>query len=166
MELKSAFKKLEESNDFKNWSSKNPDDFLSYAFKIIENNKQEPWQLGFYHKTTDKITSFIINDSIKIQEEEEIFKKPDMKIMPLEIKKATIPFENILKKAKEFQKNKYPKELASKTIAILQNLEEYGTIWNITYVTHSFKTLNMKINPETGEILHHDLESLMDFVKK
>ena len=49
---------------------------------------------------------------------------------------------------------------------ILQNLGEFGNIWNITYVTHSFKTLNIKINAENGKILHHSLDSLMDFVKK
>ena len=56
--------------------------------------------------------------------------------------------------------------MARKTIVILQNLSEFGNIWNITYVTHSFKTLNMKINAENGKILHHDIVSLMDFVKK
>ena len=74
--------------------------------------------------------------------------------------------EKLLKKAEEFKKEKYPNELVSKTIAILQNLDEYGTIWNTTYVMHSFKTLNMKISPENGKILHHSLESLMDFIKK
>ena len=69
-------------------------------------------------------------------------------------------------KPEEFQKKKYPKELVSKTITILQNLEQFGTVWNITFVMHSFRTLNMKINPESGEILHHNLESLMDFVKE
>ena len=101
-----------------------------------------------------------------MQQEEEIFKKPDTEVKPIEIEKAKLLFEKILKKAEEFQKKKYPKELVSKTIAILQNLEQFGTVWNITFVMHSFRTLNMKINPESGEILHHNLESLMDFVKE
>src|SRR3989344_2954245 len=162
MGLKSLLKKLKKSNYFIEWSKSNPDNFFSYAFKTIENDKESPWQFGFYHKSTDKMTTFILeNNSVEIQEEEEIFKKPDMKVMPIDIKKIKMPFEKILKKAEELQKNEYPKELISKTIAILQNLEEYATIWNITYVTQSFKTLNIKVNPENGKIISHDLESLM-----
>ena len=167
MELNLALKKLKESKEFKEWNNKNQDNFFSYAFKMLENSKSIPWQLGFYHKTTDKVMTFIVDETeIKIQQEEEIFKKPDMEVKQIDIKKVKISFEKILKKAEEFKKEKYPKELVSKTIAILQNLEEYGTVWNITYVTHSFKTLNMKINSENGKILHHNLESLMDFIKK
>jgi len=167
MGLKSLLKKLKKSNYFIEWSKSNPDNFFSYAFKTIENDKESPWQFGFYHKSTDKMTTFILeNNSVEIQEEEEIFKKPDMKVMPIDIKKIKMPFEKILKKAEELQKNEYPKELISKTIAILQNLEEYATIWNITYVTQSFKTLNIKVNPENGKIISHDLESLMSLIKK
>ena len=167
MELKSALKKLKESKEFNDWNNKNSDNFLSYAFKTLEGNSESPWQFGFYHSKTDRMTTFIINqDSIEIQKEEEIFKKPDMKVNPLETAKAKIPFKDILKKAEKFRKEKYPKELVSRTIAILQNLEEYGNIWNMTYVMHSFKTLNMKVNPEDGKTISHNLESLMNFIKK
>ena len=167
MELKQALEKLKESKEFKDWNKKNSDNFLSYAFKNLEGNNESPWQFGFYHSTTDKMTTFITDQgSIEMQKEEEIFKKPDMKVKPLETVKAKIPFKDILKKAEKFRKEEYPKELVSKTIAILQNLEEYGDIWNMTYVMHSFKTLNMKVNPENGKIISHNLESLMNFIKK
>jgi len=167
MDLKPALKKLKQSREFKDLSKKNKDICFSYALIMLENNKSIPWQFGFYHKSTDKMITFIVDkDEIKIEKEEEIFKKPGMEVKPLDIEKAKIPYNEILKKAEEFKKNKYPKELVSKTIAILQNLEQYGNIWNITYVTHSFKTLNMKINAENGEIIDHNLQSLMDFVEK
>jgi hypothetical protein len=88
-----------------------------------------------------------------------------MQIRPLDIKKMKIPLNKILRKIKEFQKEKYSKELVNKIIVILQNLQDYGNIWNITYITHSFKTLNIKVNAENGEILHHSIDSLMSFVK-
>jgi hypothetical protein len=167
VELKSVLKKLEQSKEFMAWNKESPDTYLSYAFKTIENDKESFWQFGFYRKSTDKITTFIINDDcIEMQPEEEIFKKPDMEVKPLSIDNAKIALKEILKKTKEFQKENYPKELVNKTIAILQNMDEFGNIWNITYITHSFKTLNMKVNPENGEILSHNLASLMDFIKK
>jgi len=164
MDLKLALEKLKQSNEFKNL---NKNIYFSCALIMLENDKSGPWQLGFYHKSTDKMITFIVdNDEIKMEKEEEIFKKPGMEVNKVDIEKATIPCNEILKTAKEFQKNKYPQELINKTIAILQNLNEYGNIWNITYVTHSFKTLNMKINAESGDIITHNLQSLMSLVKK
>ena len=163
MDLDQSLKKLKESKQFKDWSKKNPQTFFSYALKPSDN---DTLQLGFYNKKTDKMTTFVLNKEIEMQQEEEIFKKPDMEVNPIEMEKVKIPYDEIFKKAEQFQKKKYPKELVNKTIAILQNLKEYGNIWNITYVMHSFKTLNMKINPENGEIIDHNLQSLMDFVEK
>jgi len=166
MDLKLALEKIKQNKEFKNLN-KNKDIYFSYALIMLENDKSGPWQLGFYHKSTDKMITFIVDkDEINMKKEEEIFKKPGMEVKKVDIEKAKIPYNEILKTAKEFQKKNYPKELVSKTIAILQNLDEYGNIWNITYVTDSFKTLNMKINAENGKIISHNLESLMSLVEK
>ena len=164
MELNQALDKLKQSKDFKDM---NKDTFFSYALIMQENNQTGKWQLGFYNKSTDKMITFVVdNNEIKMEKEEEIFKKPETQVNEVDLKKAKIAYIEILKKAEEFQKKEYPKELVSKTIAILQNLEEFGTIWNITYVTLTFNTLNMKINPENGKIINHKLESLMSFAKE
>jgi len=166
MELKSALKKLRESKEFKEWNSKNKDTFFSYAFALLD-NKNNSWQLGFYHKSTDKIKNFIVNENnIEMQKEEDIFKKPGIEVKQIDIEEVKLPFKKILKITEEFQKKKYSNELINKTIAILQNLEEYGNIWNITYITHSFSTLNIKVNAENGKILYHSIDSIMSFVKK
>ena len=167
MELKQAFEKVSKSKEYKDLIKENNDIFFSYALMTIEKNEASSWQLGFYNKATDKITTFVIGkNEIAVQKEEEVFKKPGMEVKPIEMEKAKLKFNEIITKAEKFKKEEYPKETISKTISILQNLEDYGTIWNITFVTDSFKTLNMKINPENGEVLHHALEPLMSFVKK
>ena len=167
MDLMSALKRLKQSKEFSSLGEKIEGIYFSYAMTMLENNKSTPWRLGFYHKSTDKMMTFIVDEGeIKMEKEEEIFKKPGMEVKKVDIEKIKIPYDEILKKAEEFRKNKHPHELARKTIVILQNLGEFGNIWNITYVTHSFNTLNIKINTENGKILHHSLESLMDFVKK
>jgi len=166
MEIKPALTKLRKSKEFLDWNDKNKDIFLSYVFKLIENKKIDSWQFGFYHKNSDKITTFIVDDVINIQEDNEIFKKPDVPVLPIDLEKVQLNSEDILKITKEFQKKEYPRELISKTIAILQNIQKFGNIWNITYVMSSFNTLNIKINAENGKILQHKLESLMSFVKE
>lgn len=167
MELKATLEQLKESKEFKDWDKKNPGVFFSYALTMLEDNIEQSWQFGFYNKSTDKMMTFIIGqNTIETNEEEEIFKKPDTEVKPIEIKSIKISFKDILKKASDFQKKKYSKELPNKTIAILQNLEKYDTIWNITYITQSFSTINLKINPESGKIVNDSIESIMGFIKK
>ena len=85
MEFKQAFKKLNESKEFEDIRKKSEDTFFSYALKMLEENKEHPWQFGFYHKSTDKIFTFIVSkDNIEINKEEEIFKKPQTKVNPVD----------------------------------------------------------------------------------
>ncbi len=166
MELKEAINKLDKNSEFKQWKQKNPDAFFSYALKILEENTEQPWNLGFYRKSTDKVATFIVDEKIDMQEEEEIFKKPDTEVKLIETEKAKMPFSDILGKVKGFTDKTYPNELIKKTIAILQNLEKYGTVWNITHITHSFNTINIKAGAEDGRILYNNIESIMGLIKK
>ena len=88
MELKEALGKLEESKEFKAWNKKTQDTFFSYAMKVIEENQEQPWNFGFYRKSTDKIVAFTIDKEIEKQEEEEIFKQEDTEVKPIQIKEA------------------------------------------------------------------------------
>ncbi len=166
MDLKPALKLLEESKDYKDWHKKNKNTSFSYAFRIPQEMPDE-WQLGFYDKKKDKITTFVVNGSaISMRAEEEIFKREETKISGIEIEKVNITFEGAIGKASEFQSKNYPKDKSVKTIAILQNISSYGNIWNITYITESFNTLNMKIDASNGRVLEHSLSSVLSFKKE
>ena len=72
------------------------------------------------------------------------------------------PLEKIADKLK---REKYKNETLTKKIIILQNLKEFGHIWNLTFLTSSFKTLNIKIDANSGKILKKKLASLITFTK-
>ena len=164
MDLKPAIQKLEKSPDFMKWHKKHKGTYFSYAFKILEEMGSNDWQLGFYDSKKDKITTFmLLGDNIKIRPEEEIFKKEETKVSEVQLDKVNLGFDNVIAKANEFQNKNYPKDKSVKTIAILQNIPEFGNIWNITYVTEAFNTLNMKIDASTGKILEHNLSSILSF---
>lgn len=166
MELIPALKKLEDSTAFKKWHNKNRSTYFSYAFKIPQEMPNQ-WQLGFYNKKKDKITTFVIEeDSIGIRPEEEVFKKEGTNVNKIQIVDVRLTFDNAIAKADEFQKKTFPKDRSAKTIVILQNTSELGNIWNITYVTEAFNTLNMKINASTGEIIEHKLSPVLSFRKQ
>ena len=167
MELDEAFKKLQQSREFRSWNKENKDVFASFALKMLENGKEDDWHFGFYHESTEKIATFILgNDKIEFIQEEEIFKKPDDKIIPIDFKKSKISLKKILEHTSKALKDKYPSELVNKTIAILQNVDENGTIWNITYLTNSYKTINFIVNPENIKIIRESMESLTSLIKK
>ena len=167
MELKDSFKKLQESQDFRKWRQKNKNAYFSYAFKIPQEMGLNDWQLGFYDEKKDKITTFVVeNENIKVRPEEEIFKKEETKVEGIQLNKVKLTFDNAIEKANEFQQKNFPKDKSVKTIAILQNIGKFGNIWNITYITGAFNTLNMKINASNGEVLEHNASSVFSFRKE
>lgn len=167
MELKLALEKLEKSQDFRKWRQKNRNAYFSYAFKIPQEMGLNEWQLGFYDKKKDRITTFVVeNENIKIRPEEEIFKKEETKVMRIQLEKVRLTLDNAIEKANEFQQKNFPKDKSIKSIAILQNISKLGNIWNITYITEAFNTLNMRIDASTGKILEHSLSSVFSFRKE
>ncbi len=160
MEFKEALKKLESSKEYKEFSKKNKACYLSYAFIMIDESVKEEWQIGYYNPKDDKVSTFAINEKITQNPEAEIF-KDDKKVLKLELADVKITLEKALDIAEKTQKEKYSPHTPFKKIIILQKLE-IGQVWNITYVTNTFKTLNMKIDSSSGKVLK---DELIDFFK-
>lgn len=167
MDIKPALEKLEKSDSFRKWRQKNKSTYFSYAFKIPQEMSASDWQLGFYNAKKDKITTFVIaGDNVNIRMEEEIFKKEGAKVNEVELGNVNLDFDGAMSKAHEFQERNFPKDRSIKTIAILQNIQELGNIWNITYITETFNTLNIKIDASSGKVLEHNLSSVFSFRKE
>ena len=170
MEIKEIISKLQDDAVFKDWQKKNKSAYLSYLFRIYEDtsneNKWGNWQLGYYEPNDDTLATFILEkDKVTLQDHEEVFKKPDTKVKELEIEKIKIDYKQSLDIAREFQKENYTHEIIARIICILQNLEEFNNVWNITYITLAFNTINIKIDGVTGKVLEHKLTSLLNFAE-
>ncbi len=160
MEIKKVIKNLCSHPEFKEWEKNNKECYLVHTFKMPDDTNENIWQIGYYDKKKDKITTFFIeNNDIKIIPETEIYKREKKAIKKLNIDKLKVSMNDALNKANDLLKNKY-KEYAVKTILILQNLDE-GFVWNITFVTGSLKTLNVKIDAANGKTVKHELISLI-----
>jgi hypothetical protein len=161
MQIKDMIKKLETSKEFKAWRRKHKSEYLVHIFKMVDQANKDSWQVGYYNKAKDQITTCLIDTNIQIVPETEIFRKEKHVIKKLDLSKIKVDFKQALNTAVELQKDKYPNEPPVKIIAILQNLDKQ--LWNITFVTASFKTLNIKINAQSKYIESDDLASLVDF---
>ena len=166
MNFREVLKKIESSKEFKEYKKQNKDSFLADIFTIIKEKENFDWQLDYYSKSRDKITSFVIQDKEIVKKEAEIFRKDDSEIIKLNLNNVKIPVEKALGDI-----NKKTKEKPNEIIIALQVINKRET-WNITYLTTSFRTLNTKIDAKSGKILSQDEASLFetlrlgDFMKK
>jgi len=160
--ISQIIKKIEASAVFKEWKDLNKDYYLVHAFLMIDPSIKEEWQIGYYSRKKDKIVTFVVNKEITKNPEEKVFKKSGM-VKKLDMSKVKIPYEKALKTAEKFQKEHYKAHDTEKKIIILQNLEEQ--IWNLTFISKAFSTLNIKINAENGKVLSHNLTNLFSVDK-
>ena len=167
MQFKEALKNLESSQEFKEWKKKNTEDYLVHGFATLAGYSDEPfnWQIGYYNKKTDKITPFDVGENVIIGEPSDAFKKTDS-IEELDIKKVKISLAEAIKKAEHKQKEEYSRQTPMKIFCVIQNYEKYREIWNITLITTTMNTLNIKINPSTGKIVEDKLTALMSFAQE
>ena len=162
MDIQEALSAVESDKKFSKWRKKNKTAYLSHAFKMFQDEHKE-WQLGYYEPKNEKITTFLVSpNGVEPRPAEEVFKKEEH-VNRLEIPSNLLPLRDVMVKTNEFQQQNYPKDKSMKTIALLQSLPDYGSVWNITLVTQAFNTLNMKIHPTTGAIIDHKMSSIFSF---
>ncbi len=159
MDFKQELKRLQSSNEFKEWKKTNKQSYLVHGFIMVKEDKKTAWQIGYYDKAKDRVTSFFMEDQIKISPAAEVFKKQGT-VKELDLDKIKINLDKALKIAEKEQKKH--KEVIAETIAIIQNLD-IGTVWNITYLTRSLNAINSKINAINGKILHQAKTSFLQY---
>ena len=165
MQVKEFIEKLENHPEFKEWKKKNQKSYLAHLFKMVDNLNKGIWQIGYYNED-GTITTFIIEDKdIKIIPEQEIFQKKKRKVHKIDLSKVKLDVDKALEIAKDFQTKNLSGNEPTKIMLILQNIAD-NNIYNITYITKSFNTLNMKIDAITGKIISHEITPMMQFKGK
>ena len=155
--LKNAYKDLIHSQEFKNSG------FLCGAFLMcnIEELEQTNWQLDFYNKESDTITSYFMENDIKVAENSEIFKEEGKEIEELKLEDVKTNFEDIKKQLDEILEKR--NESVVKITIIVQ--KQIHPIWNILYITKKFNLLNIRINAIDGKLIDEKTVPLLSFEK-
>lgn len=163
MDINKVINDVESSKEFKTLE---PDHYLVHIFRMMDADKSEDCQVGYYNKKSDKIIVFdYLEGSVKMMPPEEAFKEKNY-IAALDLSKVKISMDDALNTAQQVVKENYPAHLLSKAIVLLQKLPEFGQIWNITVITHTFQVINIKIDSETGKTIKHSMESLLGWKKE
>ncbi|MGV8141545.1 MAG: hypothetical protein ACP5NW_03845, partial [Candidatus Woesearchaeota archaeon] len=143
---------IESSDEFKIFIDKNPHYYLVHVFRIIDNDNLGNWQIGYYSKDTDKIVVFEYNNDLVMMHAPEDALKKEEYINRLDLGALKIREDDVLRICEDTLKDEYPKEIANKRIILLQNLPEFGQVWNITIVTLAFSIINVKVGADSGNV--------------
>jgi hypothetical protein len=164
MQLQEKLSELEKSDEFASWKKDNKNSYLAHVFRMFDEENKNIWQFGYYNKD-DTITTFMSESgSVKKTPEQNIFKKDKAKVPKLDVKSISVDFLDAMKIADSVYSEKYSKHPLLKSFAILQKIGE-ECVFNVTYVTQTFNTLNIHIGAADGQIKKEKLASLMDMVK-
>ncbi len=125
----------------------------------MEKLEDAVWQIDFYDENSDKITSYMMDKEIKVNENSEAFKKPETKVEELNIKEVKTSFDEAYKKSKKIIESKA--EEPEKVIVLLQ--KQKIPVWNISFITKKFNILNVRINASNGRLMEEKLISLLSF---
>jgi len=162
MDLHETLAKLTKHHVFKDWHAKNKDYFLAHAFVMLDEPNKGIWQIGFYNPEKERMTTFITSDKdVQHTEEQEVL-RTEAAIDPLKPEDVTFSVEEALATAKKCRDENYRGEMVLKEFFIIQHAEGHA-MFNITYFTQSLKTINIKIDAKTGEIIKHSRQSLAEF---
>ncbi len=155
MEFRQALEQAEQSQVFKNWRQKHPEAFLAHAFC-----QEGEWQIGFLDKETMGV--FMIGENETIVKETNEILKTGQEILPLDLTGVKAGSDTALQSALEIARKSYPGETALKTFFIIQQTPS-GAIFNVTFFTKGFKTINIKMSAKDCSLVKHSIDKLFDF---
>jgi len=168
-EFKELISKLEKSSEFKEQKKQSPDMFLAHVFVMFDDANKDLYQLGYYVKKTQNIITFIVKfedgkiKSIETVQGSDIL-RTGAEIKKLDLEKVKLSSKKVFEIAENLKKEKYSSEPVSKAFLILQNLDD-KQVFNFTFMTASFKTINIKILSDEGAIVGSSLKNLINILK-
>ncbi|MBN2457519.1 hypothetical protein JXB31_00120 [Candidatus Woesearchaeota archaeon] len=151
--------RLESSEEFNIWKKDNPGFYLAHMFLMTGH---EP-QLGYYNKETDTVVTFDISERITVNPASEVFKESGI-IEELSVDGVVLGTDAADTIARDVMDREYPGQAIDKEIVILQVLSGIA-VYNITFITKSFCTINIRVNAKTKEVISHEKRSIMDLRK-
>ncbi len=157
--LKKIIAKVQENKLFADYKQSHPAAFLAHVF--VQDNSV---QIGFYDTQSQLMTTFLVEgEKIECMPDQEVLRK-EGDIVKLDIDRVSLEPFGANKIFLETAKKEYPKEILQKIFIILQQIAD-EPIYNITALTASLNTVNIKLSAVDGNIIKTSCERLMQEFK-
>jgi len=120
--------------------------YLAYVFV-----QEEVVQVGFFDSKTQLMTTFVVSgERVDVIEDQEILRK-EGDLLPLDLARCVLSLEQAKDIFAKVHKEKYAVEVLKSVFVVLQQSLD-GPVYNMTALTNSLKTLNVKISAESGVV--------------
>lgn len=127
---------------------------------MFSESQQKEWRISYYNPPAHKITTFTEHSR---HGTEEPF-SPESLLPKLKIFEVQIRDDEAVELATATLNKHYKNEQAQRTILVLQNLSEEAA-WNITFITNTFKVINIRLSAESGKEISHTMSNVTDFMQ-
>ena len=166
MKIQTLFRRLDESQEFKDFKEKNPAGFFCAGFFIL-NFKQNLLKYSLDYRDDKQLFAFKIpsEDSEKVVlTAEDLLEnpKPMEKIDEDLIKNIKVDIEDIKEVIEQGLWDNNIKNALEEVIAVLQCMN-WKIVWNLTCICSSLSIVNSQIDPFTGKIIKLEKKNLLDF---
>lgn len=156
-----AITKLEKSKEFVSWKKSFKEAYLAHAFVMNDKANEGIWQIGYFNPKTNLITVFVVDKAITRNPDAEVFKEQEKLVAPLKISDVKLDEIKAMEEGMKILNENYKGTEVFRSFMILQDLDKVGQVWNITFVTQKFTTVNVKIDAKTGKCDSHKTISLI-----
>jgi len=161
MNVNELVEKVKADSSYTDFLGNSPKSFLAHIFMMSDGDTMRDLQVGYYNPENKKMTSFSIDgEKIIRMPEQDIFQKPGNTVKELDMSVVKAEQVAVKEGVEKVVKDKYNAE-GSKKIFILQNIDA-GQVWNVTYLTTKFSTINFKVDSSSMEILSDEEVQLID----
>lgn len=160
-----ALETLEKSPEYSAWRKNEPDSYLAHFFYLDDPENKDSVQIGYYNDKKQRMTTFVVGKTgIEVQPDLEVLKREETPLLALDREIVGFDCKTILAKADHEQAENYPRQPVFRKFFILQKLD-IGQVYNVTLFTQTFKTINFKFDARSGELLKHNMDSLIQMDK-
>ena len=161
MELKDVVDKVENCEAFKAFRHQHPEAFLAHSLVLFDGPSQQ-WHLGYFDQSKESMMTFIMCDGVIDAVEDKEILRTAHAIMALDAASVKLSSEDALKVARDVAAQHYPHEQIVKTFFVVQVIESQP-VFNITFFTRAFSTINVHLSTTDGTVGTHSCERLFDY---
>ena len=159
-------KKIEKTQEYRDFAKQNPDAYLCSMFLVRDfEGEHNETQIDFYSPKTKKITVFKVNGKVeKVPEEKKPIDIKQKKFVPKElIGKIGIDIDAVSDIILDEMHNRGMTDQIKKLLIVLQTLEG-KTVWNCTCFLSGLNLLQTHVEDESKSVLFMEKKSFMDMI--
>lgn len=161
MKFEHYLKRVESSEEFKEFKKKHKDFYLCAGFFVLDfSGGKDVYQIDYFLKN-NKIASFLLNDKVEVKIVDQTVKQKMEKIS----RNVNLDLDEIKGIVEDEMKNKIVTEKLLKIIAVL-HIMDGKLIWNLQCILSGLVLLSIHIDDSDKTILKFYKHSLLEIMKK